>query len=629
MIKSNIVTNSFLMISLLTGCGGGPTSVTSPSKVTGVASVGAPMSSATVTVKSLVNGLSFNAGITDSEGKFSFEINTTQYPFPQLIRITSKSSEGAVAHFSYLDKPGDGFLVTPFSSAALALGANRVSDAAFRDGLDIGKSVFDEKAMIIYQAVEPILSSIGVTRSEELIQNVNFIANGKNADSFFDIVKINYDGTLSGDLLITSKFSGKAVELDNNTTKNSVGTLATSGTLSSNIIDAINENNLCLEKGLEANSKDVIDTCLASGFEDSGIKTAQELLERWKAIVAGELISEPSQIKWCNFNDDSLSFSSEPSLLQNQEGICLASHNIVKSGESNTFSGYYTFKIDSSGENVSSVELFGNQVATSVSAYPFLIKKVRIDGISDNTGIASGYRFDISTGIKSDSENSQAKVVAARVRLKGQSGNSITGGTFYMQCRQGGLTDCTDSYLSMCTSSNCAAFELFSDGVFTTSETFINRLIEQMKTGQVLAEIVTYSDTNRSSQVYTKDVGVVGIPIAQKIAEGLGFPSLNNSSVAILSSWVSDADLSLSFSTGMANLFEGVFKVMQGTEEKSSISRITSDRVVISSPNSYGVGALSGNCDVAGTLRSFTFRGSLNDTSTEVKYFGSCSSSDF
>ena len=79
--------------------------------------------------------------------------------------------------------------MSPISSAAIALAANRTADAAFSNQISISKNDFDTKAEILYEAAKNILAAVGVTNSSQLITNSGYNANGTGADSFFDIVK--------------------------------------------------------------------------------------------------------------------------------------------------------------------------------------------------------------------------------------------------------------------------------------------------------------------------------------------------------------------------------------------------------------------------------------------------------
>ncbi len=630
MVRKLFFLCSLCLILSLASCGGGPSSTSSPVGVSGVASMGAPMTSATITIKSLANGANYSPGSTDASGNFSFSVNTTDYSPPYLIRVTTEIGDETASHFSLISVgEGTGLVVTPLSSAALALAANRTADQAFSEAVSVSKTTFDSKVGIIFKAAESIFSSLGVTDSAKLVKNSQYEANGSGADSFFDIVKINYDGTLSGNLVLTTKFSGKAVELNNLTTTDSVGVLEDIGGLASKVVIGINNNNRCIENAFETNNSVNLSDCLDSSFKDAEITNAEGLLQKWTSITGTALESKATSVEWCDFVNSSLSFASEANVLAGQTGICAATHEIRTSSSSVAFSGRYKFIVNSSADDVSSVELYGNQVATHLAVYPHLQKKLRIDGFTENTGITSGYRFDIGTGVGAVSASDKADIVAARVRLKNNSGSSITDGTFYMQCRQGAIASCSDKYLSICTSSNCSSFNMVADRVFSVSESLAKSIISEMKSGRVTAEITTYSDTNRTTQVYQADTALVGVPVAQNIANGLTFPSIDSSSRTAIASWVSDTRLSITYDSGNANLFQGVFYVEDGTNNDSTEAKLTSGKATHSSPSISNVVALDGDCSASGVYRSYTIKGSFNDVSTEVKYFGSCDSADY
>ena len=630
MVRKLFFVLSILLTLTFLSCGGGPTSVSGPVEVSGVASMGAPMTSATVTIKSLGNGASYSPGVTDASGSFSFSVSSTDYPSPYLIRVTSAVGGQTASQFSLIGTgEGRGLVVSPLSSAALALAANRTADQAFSEGVAVSKADFDSKVSILFKVAESIFSSLGITNSATLVKNSQYQANGSGADSFFDIVKINYDGTLSGNLVLTTKFSGKAVELNNLTTSDSVGVLESIGGLASKIVAGINSNNSCIESAFEGNNSVSLSECLDSSFKDAEITNSEGLLQKWVSIAGKALESKATSVEWCDFDTASLSFASEANLLAGESGVCAATHEIKTDSSSVAFSGRYKFIVNSTGDDVSLVKLYGNQVATQIAVYPHLQKKVRIDGLTENTGITSGYQFDVGTGVGAVNASDQADIVSARVRLQNNSGSSITDGTFYMQCRQGAIASCTDSYLSICASSNCSSFNMVADRVFSVSASLAQAIISEMKSGRVRAEITTYSDTNRTTQVYQTNVALVGVPVAQNIANGLIFPSLDSTSTASVASWVSDTQLSVAYSAGSANLFQGVFYVRNGGDSDSSEATLISGTATHNSPNISNVSGLAGDCSSSGAYRSYTLNGSFNDVSTEVKYFGSCKSSDY
>ncbi len=628
-IKNRLV--CLMVLAFLHSCGGGPSSPPlGPPVISGVGSIGAPMGSANITLKSLQTGGQFSPGTTDSDGKFSFNVDTAVYPPPYFIRLTSELGDKTISQFSYISGAGGaGIVVSPISSAAIALAANRTADAAFSNQISISKNDFDAKAEILYKAAKNILVSVGVTNSSQLITNSGYNANGTGADSFFDIVKFNYDGTLSGDLVLTTKFSGKAIKLTNLSTIQSVESLGSIGSLSSKIVGLINTNIQCLATGFEQNNSSKLDECLDDSFKDSSISTSTGLLTLWSNLVGQSLLTKAADVKWCDFDDSSLTFESESSSLGGASGICSAVNEFKAGGSSFIFPGRYRFTVNANGDGIVSLKLYGNQLPASISVFPKLQKKIRTDGLTTNIGITSGYKINIGTGVDLPSNGDGANLVSARVRLKNYLGSSLNGGTFYLQCRQGNAANCTDSFLSLCSDSNCDSFSLKSDGIFSVSALLAEEIIEEMKSGRVSAEITTYSDTNRTAQVYQSTIALVSLPIGQNIANGITFASLSTSSQSALSLWSSNNSLSIDYSSGDVNLYKGIFYANKGDAQVDSKVKLSSGSATHSSLDVSEVMGLKSDCSVSGVYRAYTLMGSFNNVKTETKYYGSCDSSDY
>ena len=87
---------------MLASCGGGPTAPVQSTVISGVASLGAPMTEAIINLKSLANGAEYFPGSTDLSGGFSFAVDTALYPPPYLIRVTSELGGQTASQFSFV-----------------------------------------------------------------------------------------------------------------------------------------------------------------------------------------------------------------------------------------------------------------------------------------------------------------------------------------------------------------------------------------------------------------------------------------------------------------------------------------------------------------------------------------------
>jgi hypothetical protein len=345
-----------------------------------------------------------------------------------------------------------------------------------------------------------------------------------------------------------------------------------------------------------------------------------------------------------------LSLNSSGNQLANQSGQCLATYTVKASSFSGVVNETYKFTLNSTGTRVSSLKAYGNQLNSTLEIYPLIKKKVRVDSFTTNIGVTSGYAFDIDTALTKTNGNPVVTVnsiLSAKVEVfdKAQavSGTGSILGTFYMQCQQG--ANCVNSVLAVCknASSTCAqGVDTLADKIISADSSLSTSIISALQQGHVFAKVTAYNKilVDGTKQVkFTKTIPIIGIPVAQSVAEQLIFPSLTNASMNSLRDWAGESSLSLVYAGGDArfSLLDLEFGSQPSTGVTSNsnpISRrnatvtvtgITNNGTPIIGASTSACASLTNQANWRAIYISATYKG----VPVEIKYFGSCYAGDY
>ena len=616
-----------LLISCGGGGGGSGVSGTGDTTLTlnGIASIGAPLTEADVLLVSLSGGANvyYATNKTGTDGSFSLTLDPKIYPPPYLLKV-SGTSDQQVSVYSYITSDtSKGIVVTPFTSAAVALAAGSDPESAFLNRPNLMGGEFVNKLQLIYKAGQSVFNQFGVTNHLLLSQNNAYLANATGADLALDVLKINY--SVDGNVNISTKFASQTLNLNGASTTLNTTSLALNSLLANKIVEGINSNNSCLTNAYNNNSVAQFGNCLDVNFKDVGINTASSLLAGFRTYLTNKTLTQPNaaSISWCDFDDATLSFGSSAAAVANKTGVCLAKSKFVASGTTLATNSYYKFTVSATGNDIASVKFFGNQLDTSLAIYPAIEKKIRLDGLTQNAGTTSGFKFEIGT----KNTINTVTIYSARVVLKDSANTALTNGTFYLQCSQGLF--CADTMLQICTNSNCTSLS-FTDAIVSTNNAVAATIQTAMQTGPVRAEVTAYNkliSDGTKTIVYQKTIPITNLPVSQEIAETLTFPTLSAASVSTLKNW-SGGDFSTSFTPGSASAVYGVnffypysnyFKILSAGQSTASHSGIPGGSTAISS------GCAGGSA----TYRSYDLVGFVLDIPIQTKYFGSCNAGDY
>ena len=647
-----------LSLSVLTACGGGggggsASSTVGPNSVAGVASVGAPLGDASISLISLTNQQVFNStNKTSADGSFNIEVNKALYPPPYLMRVTGKVAGKVTSQYAFIENTGtSGLVVTPISSGVISLLTEKTADSAFSDSNSwsvLSTANVLSKAAIFFKSLETVYAGLGIDSANKLISDGSFRANATGADAVLDAFRVGYKPNLQGgDIVLTSKFSGKSIEITPNSTTSNVGQIGLEARIVSGILSGINQNVSCIFSAVSSNSASQAEQCLATGFKDQGLTTARAFLDWHFEDVLGTTVSpEIASIKWCDFDNTALSFETS-SLIANQSGKCLASVPVKKNGEViGVFDGIYRFTINSNATGLSSVvKLYGNQIDYIVGVYAAIQKKDRIDFSTNNTGVTSGYRFDVDTGYDSQSSPIRpASVISAKVEILDFQDNVVSNGTFYMQCVN---SPCNQSTLSVCVD-NCsgnsnARFDLKSDGIISVNSSIADTIVQKMKLGPVRAKITAYDGvlfnnlTPNSSKavVYEYVQPLTEVPVSQAAAESINLPTIDQTSINALRSWEGGSNLDITYDAGDASMFENMlFGYIDDQTFLSDDQYPTAKSGTVvrrnMTDNTSRMTPITTNCSGGpASYVSITLGGSIGLIPVQTKYFGSCYSTDW
>lgn len=623
---------SFALAACSGGGGDSPVATTSTTPtISGVASAGAPIGTADISIVSLANGQVFYpSGKTAVDGKFSFSIDTAAYPAPYVIRIVGSNQEAPT--YSYIASANSpGVVVTPFSTAAISLGANASPEAVFNRTTAITATQFQAGRNLIFAAGKDIFNALGATDESKLFSNTAYVADGTGVDAALDVMAISNPSKNTGQTIVTTKLSSKSVLVSNGDSPAAVSSLSVHGGRAQSVINGINTTNNCLREAINANDLNKwSNQCLDGTFKDEGRTDKASILADARADLPIPIVSIPAaSVKWCDFDDINLNFSSPAGTLANQSGVCYATfRHIAASGISIPDEGYYRFTLDGTGNAVSSVKYYGNQLDAWLEVRPAIISKSRVDGEAGNTGVRSGYEFVIGTGlVDGNTTIGPGTPLSAKVEVLDHTQSVID--TFHMQCVQG--ASCLDSELTVCTDASCSQVGTHNlrTSLVSVNSTLSGQIVAALQQGPVRAKITAYNkimSDGTKAVVYTRTVPIVGVPIPQSEADTISFPSLTSAGISALAAWSGLPSLTINFERGntMVN-FVGFGSVPGLGVPWTEVSLLKGETSAVfsgvSSSNGSTINPIVAGC---GTYRAVYFQGTYLGLPVETKWFGAC-----
>lgn len=639
-------------LACLTACGGGGSgaAVTGSGTTTlsGVASAGAPITDAAISILSS-NGLYYETTVTtDSSGAFQFSIDTSTYISPYLVKITKSSGQSAGNYYAYASATSStGILVTPISNATLGLAANDNLDKIFASGavpVNLTDANISSALDKIYAASSNVFNALSVTDKSKLLVNTNYSANGSGQDASLDAISFSSASATDGTVLVGSKLTGNSVKIDNSTTLGSISSIPfnNNGTgLLVAINTSINQVNNCIKDAINNNTSSP--TCLDDNYMGSGLDKAH-FVSKMRSDMSQLTSVGSSSVRWCIFDDALLSFNSTAAQLSGKTGVCNATFSVTATDGAGVMDEHYKFTLNNDGATVASVKTIGNGVNDDLGIEPSILSKLRVDGFTENIGVTSGYRFRIGTALQDTNGNpavTNTSNLSAKVEILDASGTNLD--TFYMQCNQG--SSCIDSALAVCKDKNatCAnGVDRTADNIISVNSALANTIISALQQGFVSAKITAYDkilSDNTKQQRYQKTLPIIGLPIPQDVAAQITFPSLTTAGAMTLANWTGQTSVTLGFDRGDSRvaLMEMNFTVQpsagvngKSVTLKKSMTSATFDGLV--GNGTTIIPSTTAGCQNVGSSanwRGIYLDGTFNNVPVTVKQFGSCFSGNY
>ena len=641
-------------IGLITACGGGGGGDSSggapQTSVSGVASAGAPISAASITVLSS-NGQYYSpSAATGTDGSFSFQLPTASYPTPFVVQVKKTAGQSIGTYYSFVSgSDATGLVITPLSNAVVALAANSNLDQIF-DSKTIPATLSNASINTALQQVAKALSNqltnLAITNQDLLLKNSSYVANGSGQDSILDAVSLSSASAATGSVLVSSKLSGTSVQIDNGATTASINSIpfsSNSASLMSQITSKVEIVNTCIKNAINTSSSTT--DCIDATYLHEG-ENATQLVTSLRTR-AGEItyVGKPSVI-WCLMDDAGLTLESSSSSLAGKSGKCYSSFEVTATNGSGVLGNYYKFTINGSGTNISDLKAFGNQLNATLKISPRITVKSRVDGFTNNTGVTSGYGFKIGTALQQTGGNPailSTSNLSAKVEILNSAGGNIS--TFYMQCQQG--TSCINTELSICIggSSTCAdGVTTSTDNVLSVNSTLANTIMTAMHNGYVSAKVTAFnkvlSDNSKTTN-FVKTIPIMGLPLPQSDAEALAYPTLAASSVTALAGWSGSSSLPISFDRGSSKLsLKNIdFQVQPSAGVNSNSKPIGNSTTSVTltgiTHNTQEIIPITPGCATyaqssgAANWRALYISALTNNIPVDVKVFGSCFSGDY
>lgn len=633
-------------IALVAACGGGGSGSSSANTqtISGVAAVGAPLARASLLLTSLSSDCTFPVpSTTNDNGSFSFTVNTQTCPGPYLLQVSG--GQGAAGNVSAFVNQGatgtTGLVVSPISTAAVALAKGADPLDATQNAL-LTAERYNQAVGVIYNSADQVFSELSIASAPALVNNPSFVADGTGPDMALELLSI--DATNTGSVFVGTKFGSASVELSSLQSTSQISSLNLS--VASEIYSALNSSSNCISSAFQARSVSNFQTCVTSNFKEGGFNAPdffQDFNDYLTEVGATRFTSQPATLNWCTFDNASNNLSQTRQQLSNTSGVCHAQLNLLTNGSPVSFGMHFQFNISNQG--VVSSAARGNQVDYYYDVMPAIERKLRVDGLTNNTGISSGYKFDIDTGREKLSngqdltENASIGVLSATVELTDASGTRLPGGLFYLQCQQG--SPCNNSILSICTDSTCTDTDNTSTAIVRTNSALAQAISQARLTGPVFYEIKAYGNLGHNlgqsgTLRYSVKEPLAALPLAQEDAEKLQFPELTSASVAAMAAWTGQNELNLAFNASaqipvsFVDFFLNSPRVGDSLLLSPSVGltqlpfkRLATSGAVALEPQ------CTGETNSPGSYRSLQFEGVFRSIPVGIKYFGSCSSGDY
>lgn len=231
---------------MLQGCGGGSSSTaSSPSStaVTGVAAVGAPISSGTISLIG-ANGATATSTISESG---AYTLDTTGLTFPVLVRVDGVAGGESTVHYSVINEAGGVINANPVTTAIVTLAMGQDPGVVFQNATTSAIALLTSTAVANASAtVTTALNSARAAAGLSTSENVNFlsgsfVANKTGLDKILDLVKLQVEADKS--VLIANKTDDAVVRVAQPTSLGAIptasGSLGTVQSVNTSAIDTL------------------------------------------------------------------------------------------------------------------------------------------------------------------------------------------------------------------------------------------------------------------------------------------------------------------------------------------------------------------------------------------------------
>jgi len=497
------------------GGGGGPAS--SDSGLSGTAAVGAPLPSATITLKD-ANGNTLTA-TADANGKFTFpSLSGVTAPF--MLQATGTVAGTTFNLYSLATASGSTLNVTPATDAITAQALGEDPSTAFASSSKIraaDPAKLEAAKTRLAAALAQVYTALGLTPAD--LMTTPFEANSTGVDKLLDVV--SFDVQMQADkpvVLLTNKVAGTGVAIDPDSSS-PAALPASSSQLS---LDVAGINTLIANfNALMASSGSYSASGMQALFSPSFLEEGMS-----RADIVTELASYPG-FQYKNFVLRSCDTANTPNTCEviigyrepdGREG----SDPMVVSFEN----GKWVFYGDQSPFDYS---------VNVVAAARFT---VGASGTSTRNSLVGGANLDISKGILGSSFPDPSATLEISTD-GGQTWNST-----YTQRFKANKAGCSVNYLSIETGTDCGNFFQIVDSVAA-------QFNEAQLAGKLYTRVRLFSDNNYTTQVHEHVAKVTTRLFTADTANA----ALSRSGIAVTG--VADGFRSFSF-TGIGLEFLGV-----------------------------------------------------------------------
>lgn len=230
----------------LQGCGGSgaSTATTTPSaSVSGVAAVGAPISSGAISLIG-ANGATAAGSISEAG---SYTVDTTGLTFPILVRVDGVAGGESTVHYTVINQAGGSINANPVTTAIVTLAMRqdpgdvfqnvRVSDIALLTPTAVANA-----SSTLNTALNAARTAAGLATTEDVnFLSGSFVANKTGLDKILDLIKLQVDADES--VIISNKTDDAVMRVALPTTAGAVptssGSLGTVQSINTSAIDTL------------------------------------------------------------------------------------------------------------------------------------------------------------------------------------------------------------------------------------------------------------------------------------------------------------------------------------------------------------------------------------------------------